>query len=120
MESNIAFANQVVRHTSSSALRLIELLKDFSFGASARLSRYLFRQALESSKPHGDGVCFDLGMKKGMLADYLGVTPETLSRSFAQLQNGGVITVKGSKIIVNSARDLVRLSEGFQEQDEFN
>jgi len=117
METNIVFANQVIRHAMTSTLRLTDLLKDLSFAASARLSRYLFRRALESSVPHGEGVCFDLGMRKGMLADYLGITPETLSRSFSQLQSGGVITVKGSKIIVNNARDLVRLSEGFQGQE---
>ncbi|MCL2756572.1 MAG: Crp/Fnr family transcriptional regulator [Coriobacteriia bacterium] len=117
MESNNTFANQIAKHAMTSTIHLIDLLKDSSFAASARLSRYLFRRALESSKPRGEGLCFDLGMKKGMLADYLGITPETLSRSFSQLQNGGIITVKGSKIIVNSARDLVRLSEGFQEQD---
>jgi len=112
MRSNAAFANQVARYSMNHALYLLELHKDFSFGAPARLSRYLFLRALESSKPHGEGVSFDLGLKKGALAEYLGITPETLSRLFSQLQNDEVIEVKGSKIIVNNVKSLVRLSEG--------
>jgi len=112
MCTNTSFSNQVARYAMEHALELLELHKDFSFGAPARLSRYLFLRALESSKPHGEGVSFDLGLKKGALAEFLGITPETLSRLFSQLQNGEVIEVKGSKIIVNSVKNLVSLSEG--------
>jgi len=112
MSSNASFANQVAQYVMEHALYLLELHKDFSFGAPARLSRYLFLRALESSKPYGEGVAFDLGLKKGALAEYLGITPETLSRLFSQLQNDEVIEVKGSKIIVNSVKNLVSLSEG--------
>jgi len=112
MEKNVSFANQVARYAMDHSFHLLELHKDLSFGAPARLSRYLFLRALESSKPHGDGVSFDLGMKKGALAEYLGITPETLSRLFSQMQNEEVIDVRGSKIIVNSIKNLVRLSEG--------
>ena len=112
MGTNAAFANQLACYSMEHALNLLELHKDFSFGAPARLSRYLFLRALESSKPYGEGVSFDLGLKKGALAEYLGITPETLSRLFSQLQNDEVIEVKGSKIIVNSVKNLVRLSEG--------
>jgi len=113
MRTDAAFASQVARHSMDSVFRLCDLLKDLSFGAPARLSRYLFRRALEAGSPHGEGVYFELGMRKGVLADYLGITPETLSRMFSQLQNDDIITVKGSKIIVNSLRNLVHLSEGF-------
>jgi len=119
MSSNAAFANQVAHCAMEHALYLLELHKDFSFGAPARLSRYLFLRALESSKPYGEGVSFDLGLKKGALAEFLGITPETLSRLFSQLQNDEVIEVKGSKIIVNSVKNLVSLSEGlYQSQGE--
>jgi len=113
MIADAAFACQVARFSMDSAQRLTDLLKDLSFGAPARLGRYLFRRALEAGVPHEEGVSFDLGMRKGTLADYLGITPETLSRMFSQLQNDDVITVKGSKIVVNSIRNLVHLSEGF-------
>jgi len=115
MESCVDFANQVARLTMEHALCLLDLHKDFSFGAPARLSRYLFLRALESSKPYGEGVSFELGLKKGVLAEYLGITPETLSRLFLQLQNDEIIQVKGSRIIVNSVKNLVSLSEGFHQ-----
>ena len=113
MRENVELSFQIALHVSNYALRLSDLLKDLSFGASTRLGRYLFRRALESGVPHGEGLSFDLGMKKGLLADYLGITPETLSRMFSQLQNADIIKVKGTKIIVNRFRDLVQLSEGF-------
>ncbi|MCL1847383.1 MAG: Crp/Fnr family transcriptional regulator [Coriobacteriia bacterium] len=117
MESNAAFANQVARYAMDSYLRLTDFLKDLSFGAPARLSRFLFRRALEAGTPHGDGISFDLGLRKSALADYLGITPETLSRTFSQLQSEGVISVEGPRIIVSNVRDLVRLSEGFYKED---
>jgi len=112
MGVDAAFASQVARYAMDSALRLTDILKDLSFGAPARLGRYLFRRALEAGEPHEDGVYFDLGLKKGVLADFLGITPETLSRMLSQLQNDKVITVKGSKIVVNNIKSLVHLSEG--------
>jgi len=120
MQTDAIFASQVARHGMDCALRLMDLLKDLSFGAPARLGRYLFRRALVAGEPYGEGVSFDLGLRKGMLADYLGITPETLSRMFSQLQNEEVITVQGSKIIVNSIRNLVHLSEGFCQDQENN
>ena len=113
MRTDAAFACQVARHSMDLALRLTDLLKDLSFNATARLGRYLFRRALEASSTYGEGVTFDLGLRKGVLADYLGITPATLSRMFNQLQGEGVISIKGSTVIVRSVRDLVRLSEGF-------
>jgi len=112
MDTDAAFATQVARYAMDSVLRLTDLLKDLSFEAPARLGRYLFRRALESGEPHEDGVYFDLGLKKGVLADFLGITPETLSRLLSQLQNDKVITVNGPKIIVNNIKNLVQLSEG--------
>ena len=117
METNADFANQVARHAMDSYLRLTDFLKDLSFGAPARLSRFLFRRALESGTPHGEGISFDLGLRKSALADYLGITPETLSRTFSQLQGEGVVSVEGPRIIVSNVRDLVRLSEGFYKED---
>jgi len=113
MDSDAAFACQVAHYEMDSVLRLTDLVKDLSFGAPARLSRFLFRRALESSTPHNEGISFELGLRKSMLADSLGITPETLSRIFSQLQNENIIAVEGSKITVNNVRDLVRLSEGF-------
>ena len=120
MHTDAAFASQVAYHTMDCALRLTDLLKDLSFGAPARLGRYLFRRALEAGEPYGEGVCFDLGMRKGVLADFLGITPETLSRMFSQLQNEEVITVKRSKITVNNIKNLVHLSEGFCQEQQGN
>ena len=43
---------------------------------------------------------FDLPVAKNVLASQIGVTSETLSRTFARLRKEGVIRVAGSRIYV--------------------
>jgi CRP/FNR family transcriptional regulator len=48
---------------------------------------------------------FDLPVAKKVLASQIGVTSETLSRTFARLRKEGVIRVVGSRIhVLDSAR----------------
>jgi CRP/FNR family transcriptional regulator len=48
--------------------------------------------------PHGGECGFALPMPKRDLAKSLGTTPETLSRTFQELQDEGIITVQGKQI----------------------
>jgi len=48
--------------------------------------------------PHGGECGFQLPMAKRDLAKSLGTTPETLSRTFQELQDEGVIVVRGKRI----------------------
>jgi CRP/FNR family transcriptional regulator len=107
-----AFAVKLAQHSMQRNLRMADLIKGFTVAAHARLGRYLFRQALQTSTRFERGVKFKLSMSKSELAAFLGITPETLSRTFSYLQRENVITVKGSSIIVHSIRDLVSVSEG--------
>jgi CRP/FNR family transcriptional regulator len=43
---------------------------------------------------------FDLPVAKNVLASQIGVTSETLSRTFARLRKEGVVRVVGSRIYV--------------------
>ncbi|MDR3053436.1 MAG: Crp/Fnr family transcriptional regulator [Coriobacteriales bacterium] len=112
LQNDAAFAAKLALRSMEDNLHLSDLIKGFTVGAQARLGRYLFRQALQASARLEEGVKFELSMPKTDLAAFLGITPETLSRTFSYLQNKRIITVKGSSIIVHSIRDLVNVSEG--------
>ncbi len=71
----------------------------------ARLAQYLLTLASERV----DEVV--LGLKKGEIAEVLGTTPETLSRSFAKLSSLGMIEVNGPKVRILDERALRRISE---------
>lgn len=67
-----------------------------------RLAEYLLRQSPATAI--GCPVAVDLQVTKKVLAGQLGVTSETLSRTFARFRDEGLIQVQGARIqIVNGA-----------------
>jgi CRP/FNR family transcriptional regulator, dissimilatory nitrate respiration regulator len=78
---------------------LLRLLQD-SRGrqVEARLAEWLLRQSPAAAA--GCPAVFDLPVAKNVLASQIGVTSETLSRTFARLRKEGVIRVVGSRISV--------------------
>lgn len=76
---------------------LVQLLQDFKGRQiEHRLAEWLLRQspAVEVGCPVG----FELPMSKKVLAGQLGVTSETLSRTFARFRREGLIAVQGAHI----------------------
>jgi len=72
--------------------------------AAQRVAGALLELASEGNEIH-------LPMTKGDLASQIGMTQETLSRQLAELQNGGLIELKGyKKIIINNKSKLEDLS----------
>ncbi|WP_348234515.1 helix-turn-helix domain-containing protein, partial [Salmonella enterica] len=68
-----------------------------------RLSEWLMRQSPAASL--GCPVSIELPVSKKVLAGQLGVTSETLSRTFARFRDEGLIEVKGARIqILDGAR----------------
>jgi CRP/FNR family transcriptional regulator, dissimilatory nitrate respiration regulator len=68
-----------------------------------RLAEWLMQQSPAASL--GCPVVINLPVSKKVLAGQLGVTSETLSRTFARFRAEGIITVSGAQIqIVNGAR----------------
>lgn len=79
----VAEKNTVRRNSMNAQDRVYDYLKDLS-------------RRLENNT-------FTLPLKKKDLANYLGLTPETLSRQLKNLQSDGKITVRGQKIRVRAA-----------------
>lgn len=76
--------------------------------ASARVARYLL--ALHGRGEH-DAMVLKLPVRKVLIAAELGLAPETLSRAFRSLINGGAIRVDGPKITIVDFAALQRRAQ---------
>lgn len=85
----------MVRHAKSLKLR----------SASERLASYLLKQSDELGGASG----FQLPLEKRLIASYLGVTPESLSRCFKSLADDGV-HIAGSRVTVTDRDRLARIA----------
>ena len=105
---------EMIRKNPSLALGMLAVLsrrlKEFSVtienlalrGVPERLSAYLLHVS-DSEK----GVAeFELGIKKGLLANLLGTTGESVSRVLAKMSQAGILRVQGKKIAILDRRAL--------------
>lgn len=60
----------------------------------------LLELAKENGKENKAGVLVDLPLSRGGLANLIGTTQETLSRKLSELQEDGLISIKGQKQIL--------------------
>lgn len=80
----------VVRHTKDIKLR----------NARERLAAYILRKTRDSKS-----ASFIIPVEKRLLASYLGVTPESLSRTMKSLQDAGA-KVDGQRVIITNRKAL--------------
>ena len=71
--------------------------------ATERLASFL----LNMSERSGDAQHITLPMTRSDIADYLGLTIETVSRVFSQLRSQGVIQLKASSEVLVKSRDAL-------------
>lgn len=71
--------------------------------AIERLAAFL----LEMDRRSGDKGLIDLPMLRRDIADYLGLTLETVSRSFSELQSEGVVELDGARHVTLRKRRLL-------------
>lgn len=71
--------------------------------AKARIGQFLLELAFKKGQKAMD---FDIKIDKMMMASYLGIRPETLSRALKKLKNEGEIFVENNKIILLNQTSL--------------
>lgn len=76
--------------------------------AGSRLAYFLTSLAQKYAKHGYSGSDFTLTMRRREIADHLGLTIETVSRTLTQFQKDGVLEVDGKQICI---RDRKRLNE---------
>ncbi len=81
--------------------------------ARERLASFLMAQSRQGVMCHQSRGRFALPMTRGDIADYLGLTIETVSRTLTKLRGEGMIEIPSSTEIVIRDRDgLESLAEG--------
>jgi len=69
-------------------------------GAEYRLARFLIDTATQLSVCHSGPHSFTLSMSRGDIANYLGLAMETVSRTFTQFRDKGLISVRRKYISI--------------------
>lgn len=84
--------------------------------ATERVARFLCD--LRGRSAHDDKPGIALPMQRADIADYLGLTVETVSRTLTQLRRARAIDVEPGRIVVKSARALAELAADIGEAAE--
>ncbi len=78
-----------------------------------RVASFLWRQHQEAIRCGDSTLSIDLPMKRADIADYLGTTIETVSRTFTKLRADGLIKLEhANKVIILDLDGLEELAEG--------
>jgi len=72
-----------------------------------KLASFLWRLHRDGSRCGGSENRIDLAMSRTDIADYLGLTIETVSRTFTRLRNDGVIRLDGAAHVVIEDEDAL-------------
>jgi CRP-like cAMP-binding protein len=68
--------------------------------ALEKVASFLMVLADRIGTPHGNFVSIDLAMKRADIADFLGLTIETVSRTITQLRTAGIIALHSAQTII--------------------
>jgi CRP/FNR family transcriptional regulator len=81
--------------------------------AEERVGRFLLARAVSSQRMGSSDQGFELPMTRGDIADYLGLTTETVSRVFTRLRQKGLIKYGAPKrVVLRNRGALAALAEG--------
>ncbi len=81
--------------------------------ARERLASFLLTLSRRLIRLGADGTSFDLAMSRTDIADYLGLTTETVSRAFTQLRKDGLIDLDGAAhVTLLDPEELESIAEG--------
>ena len=80
--------------------------------AVEKIASFLLGLARRYAQDEVDVITFDLPMTRSDIADFLGLTIETVSRNFTKLKMAGVIDLpQSSKVVIRDMIELEDLSE---------
>ena len=105
-DTDDAFARAIVTELAQCYRVVIKNTKDLKLRTSLeRLANFLLRQEKRAGASE-----FDLSMEKRRLANFLGMTPENLSRALKGLKPYGVM-VTGNRITINDPVELAKFAK---------
>lgn len=104
--------DSVVRENPEIALKILEVLYERIFklenlvqslstkDIEIRISGLLLGLIKDFGEPQGNIIKLDLPLSREDMANYIGVTRETISRKLNSMQEEGIITLQGNKTII--------------------
>lgn len=113
--------DKIVKKTPEISLRILENLHDrlvslenlvqtlSTKDIETRIAAILKNFAKEFGREDGTGIVIDMPLSREEMANYIGVTRETMSRKLSSMEDDGVIELIGNRKIV--IRDLHLLEE---------
>lgn len=78
--------------------------------AEERLASFIYNLSQRYSARHFSAVEFHLTMSRGDIANYLGLTVETISRLISRFQKLKILTVQGKYVLIEDMEELIRIS----------
>jgi CRP/FNR family nitrogen fixation transcriptional regulator len=78
--------------------------------AKERIASFVLHLAERSDAE--EGLAFDLPMSRQDIADYLGLTIETVCRMLSELKREKIIAIPTGQIVINDIEALQALTEG--------
>ncbi len=105
------------RRLLKAALREISAMQDHFMmlarkSATEKVASFLMVLSERVSVQRGGLSTIELKMKRADIADFLGLTIETVSRTFTQLRNSGIISLQSAQsVVVLDADSLAEASE---------
>ncbi len=103
IHKNTAFANKMIQYISHNFQTLVKQIEVISLKAPyERVAYYLLHEFVKQGSAHKD---FELPYKKSLLANKLGMTPETFSRALHELRRYG-ITIHKRQVHMTSLTSL--------------
>lgn len=100
------FAMATVDELAACYRRIVRQTKNLKLrSARERLAAYIMRKSAEA----GDSVSFVLPVEKRLLASFLSMTPESLSRAMRSLQDDGA-KIDGQRVIITDRAALEALA----------
>jgi CRP/FNR family transcriptional activator FtrB len=107
LSRDAAFADAFARKLAKQSLEIIEDFKKHRLlNSTARIAHWMLEQNSQSGGNGQINIPFD----KRVLASYLGMTPEQLSRGFAMLASSTVVKVDGRFVSILDAGLLTRIA----------
>lgn len=100
------------QHLLKAALREISAMQDHFMmlarkSALEKVASFLMVLAERIGTPQGNCIGIDLAMKRADIADFLGLTIETVSRTLTHLRTAGVIDLKSPQTIIILDREAL-------------
>jgi len=105
------------RKLHSQSLKELDEARDWMLtlgrkSAQEKVASFLYLIATHIDPENDDHSCFDLPLSRADIADFLGLTIETVSRQMTKLRKDGIIQIENNRHITVPDMDDLKMAAG--------